>query len=331
MPYSQDLETVQWAREATKGTDLAATSKMIVERFNPTPATPEAFRPGFANGLVLANRGGEQTIQRGTNWTAEGPFTFEQAQNLFSGAIEDVTSPTGLGPYVWTHTRDPSALPDLASFTFERREDDGASPVDHAWHYAMFSSLELTFPLNEVWRYNAQGFARRVQEEAQTAALTLPTHEICQTGQTEVYIDSTWAGIGSTQIQGQILSGRLRFGSGAGPLFTADGRADLDFGVHAYASSRVTCELSLTMLLGAQYATEKAAAEALTLRAVRLHINGTGNNDLVIDMLLKYRVPELFAFDYDDEQVIATLDLVGSTDNTNAWEAVVTNDVSAFA
>lgn len=330
MPYSQDLEKVQWAREAVKGTDLPATSVMIVERFNPQGEAP-VFRPRYASGLVLANRGGEQVISRGTRWTAEGPLTFEQAQNLFSGAIENVASPTGLGPYVWTHTRNPANIPSLATFTFERREDDGATPIDHAFHYGLFESLELTFALNETWRYNATGVARRKQEEALTAALSLPTHEIVQTPGTEVYIDSTWATRGTTQILGQVLGGRVRFGSGAGARFTADGRADLDFAIDEYASSRVTMELELTMLLGGHYATERAAAEALSLRAVQLHVPGTGNNDLVISGLLKHEKAELYDFDFDDEQVVYSMRLVGSTDNTNAWEAVVTNDVSSFA
>lgn len=332
MPYSQDLENIQWAREAVAGTDLACTSKVITERFNPTPGSPEAYRPALARGLLLANRGGESVIQRGTQWTLEGPLTYEQAQHLFCGTIENDAAPTGVGPYVWTHTRNPANIPTLATFTFERRETDGATPVDQAWHYGVFESLEFTFGLNEVWRYNATGFARRVQTEAQTAALSLPSHEVATTPKTKVYIDSTWAGVGTTQVQGQLLGGRVRFGSGAAPLFTLDGRSDQDFNSHAFASSRVTCEVELRMLLGAQYTTEKAAAEAMTLRAMRIQIDGSdATRQIRMDMLLKYRVPELFAFEYDDEQIIAVLDLVGSTDGTNAWEAVVTNNVSAFA
>lgn len=331
MPYPSDLENIQWAREGTPGTDLAATSKMIVERFNPVAASPEAYRPMLARGLILANRGGESVIQRGTNWTAEGPLTFEQAQHLFCGVIANDDTPVGMtAPYVWTHVRNPAVMPTLASYTFERRVTDGSSPVDHAFHYAMFEELELTFATNEVWRYNASGFARRVQTETMTAALTLPDHEIAVVPGTSIFIDDEWDDLGDTQVTGQILSGSIKYGSGAGPLWTADGNSDLDFTQVSYASSRVTCEVSLTMLLGAQYATEKAKAEALDLRAVRIQIDGTGDNQIQMDFLLKYRVPELYGFDYDDEQTIVTLDLVGSTDGTNAWQAVVTNSVATL-
>lgn len=329
MPYSQDLENIQWAREAVAGTDLPCTSRMIVERFNPTPSSPEAYRPALARGLLLANRGGETVIRRGTDWNAEGPLTYEQAQHHFSGVIANVAAPTGAGPYVWEHVRDPAGFPDLASFTFERREDDGTTPVDHAWHYAMYDTLELTFDLNDVWKFKADGFARRVQDETMTAALTLPTHEVITTPGTKLYIDGAWATLGTTQILAQILKGSIKFGSGAAPLFTADGRADLDFGAVGYASSRVIVEANLTLLLGAQYATEKAAAEAQTLRAIRLQVD-SGTKQLQIDALMKYRVPELFSFDFDEEQVIVTLDLVGATDGTNAFAAKVTNSVATF-
>lgn len=330
--YPSDLEIIQWAREATPGTDLATTSKMIVERFNPVPSTPEAYRPSLQRGLMLANRGGESVIQRGTDWSASGPLTFEQAQHHFNGVIANVASPSGAGPYIWTHTRNPANMPSLAAYTFERRLTDGTTPIDHAWHYAMYSDLELTFNRNEVWMYNASGFARRIQGETLTAAISLPSHEVALVPGTKIYIDSAWAGLGTTLVSGQLLQGSVKFGSGAAPLWTADGRSDLDFGAVAYASGRTTLEVSLTMLMGAQYATEKTAAQNLALRAVRLQIDGSdASRQIQLDMLLKYRVPELFAIDYDDETTIVTLDLVGSTDGTNAWVAKVTNNVAAFA
>lgn len=331
MPYPEDLLSVQWAREGTAGTDLATTSKMIVERFNLTPASPEAYRPTLARGLMLANRGGESVIQRGTDWSAEGPFTFEQAQNLFNGVILNDAAPTGSDPYTWSHVRNPASMPSLATYTFERSITDGSTPIGQAVHYAMMRDLELTFARNEVWRYVANGFARRIQTETLTAAISLPSYEQCITPGTKVYIDSAWGSLGGTQVTGQVLSGRIKFGSGAAPMWTAEGRSDLDWVLPVYSSELTTCECSLTLLVGGQYATEKAAAEALTLRAVRVEIDGTGDRNIQIDMLLKYRVPELFAFEVDEGQFVVTLDLVGSTDATNAWQATVINNVATYA
>lgn len=327
-PYPEDLLSVQWARESTAGTDLATTSKAIVERFDATPSSPDAYRPTLMRALLLANRGGETVIQRGTNIAMEGPLTYEMADALFNGAIANVSAPTTL---VSTHTRNPAIMPSLASYTIERRVTDGSTNIDHAWHYAMFSDLTLTFAANEVWKYQANLFARRVQTETLTAAITLPTHEIALVPSTTVKIDSTWAGMGTTLVSGQLLSGSVKFGSGALPLWTMDGRSDLDWGVVAYQSELVTCEVSLTMLLGAQYATEKAAAEAQTLRAVRIQLDGsTAARQIQLDMLLKYRVPELFGFEVDQGQFVVTMDLVGSTDGTNAWLAKVTQPNAAY-
>lgn len=334
MPYPVDLEAVQWAREAVAGTDLATTSKMIVESFRPVPSSPEAYRPQILRGLMQRHRGGETVLSRGTNWTAEGPLTFQQAQNLFSGTIINVAAPTAGPPNVWLHTRNVvGVLPTLASYTFERRVTDGSTPIDQAFHYAMISDLELTFAHDEPVRYVANGFARRVQTETMTAAISLPSFEVCVAPLMKVYIDSSWATLGTTQVTGQILNGSVKIGSGAGPLRTLDGRTDRDFAAIAYASSRVSIELSLTLLMGPQYAVAKAAAEAQSVRAVRLQIDGTtANQQIQLDMLLKHKVPDLYAgSEYEDEQTIYTIELVETSDDANLIVGKVTNLVAAYA
>lgn len=328
MAFPEDLLSVQIVREATPGVDLPTTAKFVVEQFNATPSSPEAYRPKLARGLMLANRGGETVIQRGSNISMEGPLTYEFAPHLFNGVIANVAAPTAL---VSTHTRNPAVMPTLASFTIERRITDLATPIDHAWHYAMFSDLTLTFNTNEVWMYQANLFARRVQTETLTPAISLPTHEIALTPKTSVSLDSTWATLGTTGVVGQVLSGSIKFGSGAAPIWTADGRADLDWLQPVYSSDLVTCEVSLTVLAGAAFATEKTAAEAQTLRAVRVQIDGSSAaRQIQMDMLLKHRVPELFSFEVDQGQFIYQLDLVGSTDGTNAFLAKVTQPNAAF-
>lgn len=307
---------------------MATTTKFVVERFNATPSSPEAYRPTLARGLLLANRGGETVIQRGSNINMEGPLTFEFAPHIFNGVIANVSAPTA---NVSTHTRNPAIMPTLAHYTIERRITDKVTPIDQAWHYSTFTDLTLTFATNEVWMYSANLFARRVQTETLTPAITLPTHEIALVPKTSVFIDSTFATIGTTPITAQILSGSVKFGSGAAPLWTADGRADLDWSVPIYSSEMVTCEVSLTLLAGPQFATEKTAAEAQTLRGMRIQIDGsTAARQIQMDMLLKHRIPELFSFEVDQGQFVYPLDLVGSTDGTNAFLAKVTQPNAAF-
>lgn len=327
--YPIALDINQWAKEATWGTDLPATSKILCESLNFTPQS-EFARPTVARGLMQRNRGYETPVKRWSNWSAEGPVSYEQLQNWLS-MIEDDAAPTGAGPYVWTHTMNPAAVPAPKSFTFERRVTDGASPIVHAWHAAMMQSLELSGADGELLRFSANGFARRIQTgESITAALSLPTPELPPTPLMTLFIDSTWGGLGGTQVSAQILGFTLRINTGYKPIWTLDGRTDLDYTSYVVDASERSIEASITCLLGAQYATERAAAEAGTLRAVRLAIAGTSSRALAIDFLAKFSRPELFEFGEQDGQHIVTLDLVESTDGTNLFSAGLTNNVSTF-
>lgn len=330
MPYNTGLEVLQWARESTPGTDLAATSKMLVNSWNAVPQS-EFHRPPVVRGLVQRNRGFETPVKRWTQWNAAGPVSYEQLQHWLGGAVVHVASPTGSGPYVWTYTRNPAAIPTLSTYTFERQENDGATPINHAWHYGLVQGLTLSFVDGEPLMFEAEGAARRIQTETPTGSLSLPTPEIPPAPLGTLFIDATWANLGVTQVTSQILSARLAWRSGAVPIWTADGRTDLDYTLHGIDPAAVTLEADILCLLGAQYATEKAAAEAGTLRSVRLAFAGTSSRALQLNFLAKYAMPELFEFGEQDGQKVVRLLLQESTDGTNLFSAVLTNNVSAFA
>jgi hypothetical protein len=328
--YPVALDTYQWAREATFGTDLAATSRVLVERLNFTPQS-EFARPTVVRGLLQRNRGFETPVKRWSQWEAEGPVSYEQLQNWLC-MIQNVASPTGSGPYVWTHTINPATVPAPKSFVFERQVTDGSSPIVHAWHAAMAQSLEISGADGELLRFSASGFARRIQTgESLTGALSLPTPEMPPTPLTTLFIDDDWASLGGTQVSAQILGFTVRFNTGYKPIWTLDGRTDLDYTTYVVDASERSIEATITCLLGSHYATERAAAEAGTLRAVRLAVSGSGDRELEIDFLAKHERPELFEFGEQEGQHVVTLSLQESTDGTNLARFVLTNNVSAFA
>src|SRR6185503_16447582 len=121
---------------------------------------PPFYRPNVANGLIVRNKGYETAVQRWTEWSAEGPVIYEQLQHWLCGAVVNVSAPTGGPAYIWLFTRPIATLPTLASFTFERREYDGSTAIDHAWHYAMVRKLTLSAAAGEPLRFAAEGFAR---------------------------------------------------------------------------------------------------------------------------------------------------------------------------
>jgi hypothetical protein len=330
MPYPSGLTLVQWAKEATPGTDLPATSQMLVTAFNATPKD-EYYRPGVLRGLMQRNRGFETPIKRWTEWSAEGPFSFEQGQNWLGAVIAVVAAPTGVGPYVWTHTKNPAVIPSLATFTLERRVTDGSTPYQHAWHYCVVTKFTLNFADGEPVTFKAEGFARRVQTETLTAALTLPTPEFAPLGVGKLWIDSTWGTLGTTVVATQILNGSIEINTGAFPIWTLDQRSDLDFSTIGYNAEQAAVNVQLTALVGAQFALEKTAAEAGTLRALRLQLDGTSSRKLLLDLLAKHEMASIFEFGEQDGQHVVEMNLQESTDGTNLLVAALTNNVATYA
>lgn len=330
MPYPVALGDVQWAREAVHGTDLPATSKMLAEEFS-FGSDSVIERPATARGLLLRNRGHEQAVKYGTTWSANGPLSYEQAQHWLCMAVENVAAPTGPGPYVWDHIRPITDFPNLASFTIEKRDTDGTTPIVQVAHYAMLSSLTLSGEPNALTRFEAEGFARKLTTaEAFTAALTTPTPEFGPFALSKVYIDDTWATLGATQVASQVIGWNTEILTGAMPRFTADGRTELDFNTHEINAEEVGINATINCLLGPQWAAESAAAAAGTLRAVRIQIEGSSDREIIIDFLAKYELPEI-PYDGEDEgQRTASLVMLDSTDQTNFLRIQVTNGVATL-
>lgn len=330
--FPQGLTIFQSGRETTKGTAVAATSKFAVEGMVIRPID-EIVRPKIIKGVLLANPGDELAVHRGMEWEfSNTPLIYNQLQQFLAMVYVGGVSPTGTDPYTWTYTRNPLADPALDSRTIEMRQTDGTTPDDVEFAYGMCQSLEISGAENEPLRMAAKGFGRRIQSSTLTAAQALPTVVIPPMALSSVYFDSTWANRGTTQVQGQVLGWKYRIESGVKPLMTADARGDLDFTVDIIDWNDVKLSLELVILAtaGGQWATEKTAAEALTLRAVEVRAVVSASASLKLQGLFKHTAGSVFPADIQDGQRICTLSLEGSTDNTNFAAAVLINSAAAL-
>lgn len=330
---SSDLTQYQWGLESVKGTAVPATSKMAVPIINFEEAG-EVYRPQLAKGIVLRNRGEEMVAFRHTEFEIpEAPVSLEHLIHYLAMAIVGGVTPTGTGPYVWVFTRDITAkdLPD--TFTIERRLSDGAAYVDNEWAYCFLTALEIAGGQNEPLLLTANGVARRIQTSTFTAALALDEPTILAFQQVEIWIDSTWATLGTTKISGNVIGFTFAFNTGFVPLWTADGRADLDFIADEINSDEVQISAQIRLLVesgASAFATEKAAAVAQTLRAVRIKAT-SGTYSIQIDFLAKHNLPDIQAVEIDNGLNVVNLDLVEATDDTNLLSVTVTNDVATMA
>ena len=332
--YSNPLRKYQWGVEATKGTAVPATSGILAEAID-FDDDDEIERPDLATGIGYEVKGSEFAIRRGTKFTVpDFPISFEQLPHWLRMAVKGAVTPTGVGPYIWTFTPALGADPDLDARTLERRITDGANNLDDEWAYAMLSRFTLKWEAGmSSMKASAEGFARRRQNSTFTAAQTYPTPEHIPGALMTVFIDSTFAGLGGTQVTGQVLSGELEINTGYKPYWASDGRTDLDHSSHEWDARARTYSLKMRIVArnSGQLAAERTAAEALTLRAVRLRATGTSSRILTLDGLYKHeKGTSLVKVGEVDGQEVVDVTLRQSTDGTNAQSIVCQNNLAAI-
>lgn len=313
-----------------RGTAVAATSKIAIERLEWGDDDENIYRPGFANGLLIRNRGQATPVQHGSRFNfSDQPMVWEQLMHWLTMAVTGtpvITWETGgaVDVYRWTFTRNPAANPQPLSWTLQRRFTDGSSNIDQRIPYCMLSEFGLSYAQNEHLRMSGSGFGRRFESSAITGALALPAAQIGVSALSTVDVDDSWANLGNTLLAEQVVGWNFSVPTGFMPLTTAEGREDLDWTKHQINGGEVGLGLNLTCLLDpTTYAAELAAAEAGTLRAVQVNVTGNGGRAAAFKMLMTHEKPTLFRIGEQDGQDIVEMSLVETSDGTNFFEAVI--------
>lgn len=327
------LTVYQWGQEATRGTAVAATSKMLMAF---EPEEEDAIeRPNLALGYAIAHRGNEFHVMNGTKFTIPAfPLNYEQLPALLNMAVAIDAAPTGADPYTWTHTPSLTADPALAARTLERRLTGGGGNIDDEWAYAMLSELEISWEAGRPIMVSASGFARKRQDSTLTAAQTAPTPEHIPSHLLTAFIDDDWASLGGSQVLGQMLNGSWKIVTGLKPYSAADGRTDLDFSSHEFDPNIRLHTLNFRLLVknSGQYSTERTAAEETppTVRAVRLRAAGTSSRQLTIDGLYTHERGSYQKIDEIDGQDVIDVSMIGTTDGTNHLSVELINKVATL-
>jgi hypothetical protein len=329
MSPSSTREIYQVGTQAVHGTGVAATAKLAVPRIDFEP-TDNVNRPRLAHGLMVRAPGNEFVQARGTTWRVPAhPLNYEQLQGWLNAAIAGgVTGQSGNGaPYAWDFVRNPAAYPALELLTLERRMTNLTDHIDERWLNAVITRLTISGQRNGEVQLAIEGFAGRRNTNALTAALTMPAVEHVPFPLSTVFINNAWNDLGDTRIAGQVLSWSWSFMTGAVGLPTAEGNVNLDYDTLVINSDMVGTEFRATLLQDkTRYEAERAAAEAQSLRAIRIAMAGTGNRALTIDSLLKYESGSIQAVAESDGQVVYDAVLRDATDAANLADVALVNN-----
>lgn len=273
------LTKVQYGLEGTHGTPVAADTMLLC-----TAGIPESDREthipqvdmGTRTPGLLASAIVRRLVADGiTLEDADGAY-FELLPLLFSLAIKNITPAeenVGEGDYLWDAPAPQTAAESLDSTTLEVGDDTQGYEIE----YVMARSFNLTGDCDSgECHVSADLFGRQVTQTTLTGALTPPAAELINGKLARIYVDDTWAGLGTTELTGALVNYDITVNGGGHPKFL--GAANRYFSSHGQGAITATATFTLERTSGV--ATEElnyrpASGFAITERFVRLEIEGT--------------------------------------------------------
>ena len=300
------LRRIQCALETTRGTKLAADTIMLGALQYTDMRTWISPEDEERNSLALLHRQTEVSKQTDIQFT--GAVTYEQILQFLSMGVKGAITPTT--PTNGVLTRDWTFLPSLIasnaqdSFTFEYGDDQQEYECGHV----MCSQLEMSFPMGEAGSLTATLFGQGTAKSTFTGALTAPTVEDVASQDFALYVDSTWAGLGTTQKTGILANLTVRLPTGVNPQKYADGSTDFS----TFSEQKRAAEIELTLRSNSDGIAQYDNYVASTLIFVRLEATGseieqvtpTYDKLLRMDFAIRYTEPPTFFEDYNGHNTV---------------------------
>jgi len=255
---------IQVAVEGEHGDGTAATERLLGSMT--MKANRNLYLPDEDTGsLAKVVRSGVKSI--GTEITFDSDANFEQILYFLLAGIVGGITPTGETAKTWAFVPSIVADPEQDSLFIEYGDDVQA----HSSAYAMVSNLELRGAVDEPLTLRAELFGLPMEECEFTPGLPLPEIETIMVSNAVLYVNDTWAEIGTTPLELSLISFAWRFNTGLVTEKMADGT--LYFSKHLQKKRQV--ELEMTLRYHTDTYAERANWEIQAKRAVRIAIIGS--------------------------------------------------------
>lgn len=265
----------QYGKETTRGTLVPATRVWTGEAFEINSDTRVERVPDEVWGVRAASR--RATVQQ---YLVEGKLSnqhgiFQQLPFLFlcglKGGVSGSEVTSAQGDYLWTFSPSFTAANSPDSFTGEW-DFDGQE-----WEagYCMFKEIRISGEISQgadpsPVKIEADFFGRKSSKSTKTGSLSLHTPTAMNAKLARLYMDSSWAGIGGTEMAAQLRSFELSIITGVQPNFEGSSRDDFD----SHSESIIGWNLGFTVKSGTEAAALYDAHRAATPKFFRLDIVG---------------------------------------------------------
>lgn len=277
------LSKLQFGKETNRGTAVAADTLILGAEIGPVPVDRVPVFPEDALG-VRARSSRALFYQYLVENTLNIPHGYFDILPMIlscglKGNITAVEQNGAQADYLWTFA--PSMTGDNApdAITLEMGDDTDAYEVE----YVQFPRIKISgvvaqgtdeAPVN----IEADYYGRQVSKASFTGAITAPTVENMNAGLSRIYIDSTWANRGTTEVTSLLRAWEFEIMCGIHPKFF--GSANRYFDTHGQGF--IGAMLTLTFEGGANADAERDKWIAGTAQAISIQVNGSqiGSGDV---------------------------------------------------
>ena len=328
------LNKVQVGFEATPGTPVAATRKMYM-RMDPASGVNVPLiwfddATGTYQGRRRATKGRTTVAWPGTDLA-----TFEDLHFWLYMMVEGTPNEsTGTDPSVLVHEFLPDTTEDTQrSITTEWGDPGNAYEISQTYMNGWTLRGDSDNDNEPGWMLEADFIGRTFDTTTFTPALPDRTTEVITARGTKVYIDDTSAAIGTTQVQGKLISWSITGSINRHTKAFAEDEYYVAQGVTGRQAWTVDAQMTLEFPDDDEFALYRATTPQL--RAVRFRregsiIAGAERKALEIDLFGYWSA--VATGDREGNKTI-TLSLQAGTDATEATDSrfTITNDQAAFA
>jgi len=278
------LYLAQFGAQTVIGTSVPATFQIQpMALLDQSGATVE--RPMSQVGFLAESTGQESIVENMVPFSIEEhPITFEEAMLWFSMSVEGNVSAVDIsggmaGPaWLWAHIRDNTTLPNIELFTLEAADFDGTITTADEFPDAFLTDWTINIQSGALTTFSANGIANPRVASALTNLPSFPLDvEHIKHSCWGIYIDDSGS-LGNTLYADDILTATLAFRSGFTALRTTKEVCDGSYAIVDFNPEDTGFDLDITAFAkpGASelYELERDAAEAQTIRAIRIKAEG---------------------------------------------------------
>jgi len=224
------LKFNQYGLESVHGTHVAADTKLGVTMGLPS-SDREQVIPQMELGVRMANYLDAAYCKRvladGISLECNAGAYFEILPLIFSLGLRGGISPSagGSGDYTWEFAVNQTGTVDVDTATFECSDDVQAYEVGHV--FAKTINMSGVSDEGDV-TLRSDLCGDKVTQTTATGAISLPTVNMMVGKKSRVYVDSSWANLGNTELANGLVSWELNIDTGVHEKLWGSAQMELD-------------------------------------------------------------------------------------------------------